>query len=117
VELLRKVDKTPWNPVVITKPFSVRDPPKTLKSEVQLVRRKIGRLIENDISLAAKFLRLAFHDSVGGADGCVSYIVEEEILFNRIFKLLSNPSLICGSRITMYPSVTPTSSVYTCRLT
>jgi hypothetical protein len=70
--ILRKGDKAPWNPVVLSKPFIVRDPPKSLKSEIQLVRRKIGGLIEDDISLAAKFLRLAFHDSVGGSDGCVS---------------------------------------------
>ena len=39
--------------------------------EIHATRRAVAAAIEADEALAAKFLRLAFHDCVGGCDGCV----------------------------------------------
>ena len=39
--------------------------------EIHATRRVLAAAIEADKALAAKFLRLAFHDCVGGCDGCV----------------------------------------------
>lgn len=38
------------------------------------VRADIAQLIAADIELAAPLLRLGFHDSIGGPDGCVSCV-------------------------------------------
>ncbi len=38
---------------------------------VESIREEIRDLIRNNSVLAPKFLRLAFHDCVGGCDGCV----------------------------------------------
>ena len=43
----------------------------TIASSVQSIREEIRDLIRNNNGLAPKFLRLAFHDCVGGCDGCV----------------------------------------------
>ena len=38
---------------------------------VETIREEIRDLIRDNSTLAPKFLRLAFHDCVGGCDGCV----------------------------------------------
>ena len=43
----------------------------TIASSVKYIREEIRDLIRNNNVLAPKFLRLAFHDCVGGCDGCV----------------------------------------------
>ena len=68
--LLRNDDSSPWNILDTSAPFEVREPPFG-PAAVTLVRKQIKEVIRDDKKLAAKFLRLAFHDSVGGADGCV----------------------------------------------
>ena len=40
-------------------------------NSVESIREEIRDLIRNNSVLAPKFLRLAFHDCVGGCDGCV----------------------------------------------
>jgi hypothetical protein len=47
---------------------------------ITAVRADIAQLIDNDVELAAKFLRLGFHDSVGGPDGCVSWCYESVVV-------------------------------------
>ena len=43
----------------------------TVAEDIADARAAIASLIEDDQTLAPKFLRLGFHDSVGGVDGCV----------------------------------------------
>lgn len=43
----------------------------TIKEVMKRARRKIELLIFDDDDLIGKFLRLVFHDCVGGCDGCV----------------------------------------------
>ena len=69
--LLRDGDTPPWATLDVSPVFEIRAPPMSA-ALIKLVRRDIARLIQADIALAAKFLRLGFHDSVGGPDGCVS---------------------------------------------
>ena len=69
--LLRDDDTTPWSVMKTSAAFTVHKPPFG-PTAVDLTRKAIRDLIRDDIALAAKFLRMAFHDSVGGADGCVS---------------------------------------------
>ena len=70
--LLRDGDSSPWSLIKSSTSFVVRQPPFG-PAVVDLVRKEIKEIIRADIKLAAKFLRMAFHDSVGGADGCVSF--------------------------------------------
>ena len=42
-----------------------------IATSVESIREEIRDLIRNNSVLAPKFLRLAFHDCVGGCDGCV----------------------------------------------
>mmetsp|Transcript_19626 Transcript_19626/g.30259 ORF Transcript_19626/g.30259 Transcript_19626/m.30259 type:complete len:826 (-) Transcript_19626:36-2513(-) len=44
---------------------------ETLSADVQTIREQIRELIRSNHALAPKFLRLAFHDCIGGCDGCV----------------------------------------------
>jgi hypothetical protein len=59
--------------MAVSPAFQIRLPPMG-SGLIQLAREDIARLIRADIKLAAKFLRLGFHDSVGGPDGCVSRV-------------------------------------------
>ncbi|KAI2508295.1 peroxidase [Fragilaria crotonensis] len=68
--LLRDDDNSPWSVIVTSASFTVRKPPFG-PAAVELARRDIKAIVKKDIKLASKFLRLAFHDSVGGVDGCV----------------------------------------------
>jgi len=43
----------------------------TIADTVESIREEVRALIRNNSVLAPKFLRLAFHDCVGGCDGCV----------------------------------------------
>ena len=45
------------------------------------VRADIAQLIYADITLAADFLRLGFHDSIGGPDGCVSCLSKSQVIY------------------------------------
>jgi Peroxidase len=45
--------------------------PTSLTGAVVMAAREIKRLIAGTDGLAAKFVRLSFHDCVGGCDGCV----------------------------------------------
>ena len=70
--ILRDGDSPPWATLDVSPVFEIRAPPMSA-ALIKLVRSDIARLIGSDIALAAKFLRLGFHDSVGGPDGCVSF--------------------------------------------
>jgi len=69
--ILRNADSAPWAALDISPVFQIRQPAIS-NDLIKLARADIAQLIKADIALAAKFLRLGFHDSVGGADGCVS---------------------------------------------
>ena len=69
--ILRNSDNAPFSPIAVSPAFQILVPPIS-SALIKLVRQDIANLIDNDIKLAAKFLRLGFHDSVGGPDGCVS---------------------------------------------
>ena len=43
------------------------------------VRADIAQLIYADTELAAPFLRLGFHDSIGGPDGCVRCLSKPQV--------------------------------------
>lgn len=68
--ILRDGDSPPWEALDVSPVFEIRAPQMS-PALIKLVHRDIARLIEADIELASKFLRLGFHDSVGGPDGCV----------------------------------------------
>ena len=73
--ILRNSDSAPFSPMAVSSVFQIRLPSMG-PTLIQLVRQDIARLISADIKLAAKFLRLGFHDSVGGPDGCVSSVCD-----------------------------------------
>lgn len=77
--LLRDDDNSPWSVIVTSASFTVRKPPFG-PAAVELARRDIKAIVKKDIKLASKFLRLAFHDSVGGVDGCVSSLFRFQLL-------------------------------------
>lgn len=55
--------------------FEVSAPDTMGEDAIKVLRTEIENLIigpTGDITLASKFLRLGFHDCVGGCDGCVS---------------------------------------------
>ena len=56
----------------MVQPRSCTDDP-VANTEIEMVRSAINDLIDstNDINFRAKFVRLAFHDCIGGCDGCV----------------------------------------------
>ena len=73
--IIRNSDSAPFTPLAVSPAFRIRMP--TISSElIAIVREDIVQLIKDDSDLAAPFLRLGFHDSIGGPDGCVSYLCE-----------------------------------------
>jgi hypothetical protein len=46
-------------------------PVNDVVSAIQAARVQISNIIQDNQQMAAKFLRLTFHDCVGGCDGCV----------------------------------------------
>jgi hypothetical protein len=70
--ILRNADSPPWAALAVSPAFQIRQPSLS-KDLIKLARADIAQLIKADIGLAAKFLRLGFHDSVGGPDGCVRF--------------------------------------------
>ena len=71
--ILRNSDDPPFSPIATSSVFQILVPPIS-SALIKLVREDIANLIDDDIKLAAQFLRLGFHDSVGGPDGCVSRV-------------------------------------------
>mmetsp|Transcript_5660 Transcript_5660/g.6210 ORF Transcript_5660/g.6210 Transcript_5660/m.6210 type:complete len:462 (+) Transcript_5660:123-1508(+) len=69
--LLRRDNDDPWEAVHVSAVFAVSVPTELNAESVVIVRKELEVLVENDIKLAAKFVRLGFHDCVGGCDGCV----------------------------------------------
>ncbi len=69
--LVRGGSNRPWPVLDVSPPFEIRIL-KMSKTLINFVREDITQLIKDDVEMAAKFLRLGFHDSVGGPDGCVS---------------------------------------------
>jgi len=49
-----------------------------LKTDVETIREEIRALIRTNRPLAPKFVRLAFHDCIGGCDGCVDMHTEPD---------------------------------------
>jgi len=49
-----------------------------LKTDVENIREEIRTLIRSNRPLAPKFVRLGFHDCVGGCDGCVDMQTEPD---------------------------------------
>lgn len=76
--ILRDGDSSPWDVLDVSPVFEIRTPPMS-PTLIKLVHRDIATLIDDDIELASKFLRLGFHDSVGGPDGCVSSLCERSL--------------------------------------
>eukprot|EP00543_Licmophora_paradoxa_P004946 CAMPEP_0202441846 /NCGR_PEP_ID=MMETSP1360-20130828/1354_1 /ASSEMBLY_ACC=CAM_ASM_000848 /TAXON_ID=515479 /ORGANISM="Licmophora paradoxa, Strain CCMP2313" /LENGTH=650 /DNA_ID=CAMNT_0049057019 /DNA_START=102 /DNA_END=2054 /DNA_ORIENTATION=- len=79
--LLREGDR-PFQMVAVSDTFEILPPaPEDLlqvtPSLITQAREDIEALINTDIALAAKFLRLSFHDCVGGCDGCVDLVDPE----------------------------------------
>ena len=69
--VIRNSDSAPFSPIAVSPAFRIRVP--AISSElIAIVRQDIALLIHADSELAAPFLRLGFHDSLGGPDGCVS---------------------------------------------
>lgn len=74
--MLRNLSPEPFWPIVEAESevFSVVEPPSVDESEVALnalsdAKVEIERLIDQDRTIAAKFVRLIFHDCIGGCDG------------------------------------------------
>jgi hypothetical protein len=44
---------------------------QTTEEVIDLVKDDVAALVNNNEELAAKFVRLVFHDCVGGCNGCV----------------------------------------------
>ena len=43
----------------------------TVEEAIVAARADIRSILDRDINMAAKFVRLAFHDCIGGCDGCI----------------------------------------------
>lgn len=69
--ILRDAIRSNWEVVDVSPVFTVAAPTVLDSESLSLVRRDLETLITNNITLAAKFLRLSFHDCTGGCDGCV----------------------------------------------
>jgi hypothetical protein len=84
--LTRGQDGQNWPALVVSESFTVGNcgvapslgPEMT--SVIRDARRDIERLIESDPLLIGKFLRLAFHDCVGGCDGRYSMFGAEAVV-------------------------------------
>ena len=70
--LHRNANSSPWPVRATSDIFEVRLSPE--QEAIQAARRDIVQLINTNQKLAAKFLRLSFHDCVGGCDGCVDLL-------------------------------------------
>ena len=66
-------DMPPWT-VLSSSPVFEVVMPAVGHALIAAVRQEVASLIDADITIASKFLRLGFHDSVGGPDGCVSFL-------------------------------------------
>lgn len=51
-------------------------------------KKEITTLINNDIKLAATFLRMEFHDCIGGCDGCIDLDHKDNAGLNGVIDLL-----------------------------
>lgn len=76
--LARGNDAAPWSAYAISNEFTVSSsgctPPLSTEnaaafSRLQAARQEIANLIAADIKMAPQFLRMAFHDCIGGCDG------------------------------------------------
>jgi len=70
--ILRDSIRSNWEVIDVSPVFTVAAPTDINEESLSLVRSDFETLITKNITLAAKFLRLAFHDCTGGCDGCVS---------------------------------------------
>lgn len=80
-------------PVSAPSPAPVQAPvasPATMRAVIASARADIARLIASNSILAGKFLRLAFHDCVGGCDG--TYLLE------KVVHCLQDDSFFCHSK-------------------
>jgi Peroxidase len=83
--MMRNGDEhNPWRELAVSAPFQIRRP-SFGQTAVRLVRQDVKLIINDDIKWAAKFLRLAFHDSVGAPDGCVSLLVKKNYFLRLLF--------------------------------
>ena len=88
--MMRNGDEhNPWRELAVSAPFQIRRP-SFGQTAVRLVRQDVRQIIKDDIKWAAKFLRLAFHDSVGGSDGCVSLFVKQNYFSNCSFSVVTH---------------------------
>lgn len=78
--ILRDSSRSSWEIVDVSPIFKVASPTEIDAESLSLVRRDLETLITNNITLGAKFLRLGFHDCVGGCDGCVSQFSRFSVL-------------------------------------
>jgi len=69
--ILRDSIRSNWEVIDVSPVFTVAAPTDINEESLSLVRSDFETLITKNITLAAKFLRLAFHDCTGGCDGCV----------------------------------------------
>jgi hypothetical protein len=78
--IIRNSDNAPFSPIAVSPVFRIHMP--AISSElIADVREDIAQLIYADSELAAPFLRLGFHDSIGGPDGCVSCFSEPPVFY------------------------------------
>jgi Peroxidase len=82
--LARGNDAAPWAAYAVSNMFTVSSgctPPLSAENaavfaELQGARQEMANLVAADIKMAPRFLRLAFHDCIGGCDGtfCVLWM-------------------------------------------
>jgi hypothetical protein len=58
-------------PTTITAPTQDDDDSQSIQQAIDAAKADIQALIRQNLRLAPKFIRLGFHDCVGGCDGCV----------------------------------------------
>ena len=86
--LSRNAGSEPWPVIAFSEAFEVQQTPQ--QAAVQAARSDIVQIINNEPKMAAKFLRLSFHDCVGGCDGCVDLLdIKNEGLLEPIEALQS----------------------------
>ena len=94
--LIRGGSSRPWPVLDVSPPFEIRFT-KVSQTLINFVRDDIAQVIKDDVEMAAKFLRLGFHDSVGGPDGCVRiFLCLRSSTLDNIFQVISR----CGSERT-----------------
>jgi hypothetical protein len=69
---MRNGANSPWEAIDVSPVFTIEKPTGMGEASIAWARSDIKKLIDADVELGAKFLRLGFHDCVGGCDGCVS---------------------------------------------